>query len=87
MDAPVTGLCDARFGAVRDEFDRNFAERGELGAAVCVMIDGTPVVDLAGGWADAAGADAVAAATRSSTTTRSARPSWRSWHCSWSTPG
>ena len=52
MDAPVTGHCDTRFGAVREEFARNFAERGEVGAAVCVVIGGTTVVDLAGGWAD-----------------------------------
>jgi CubicO group peptidase (beta-lactamase class C family) len=50
----VSGHCDARFRAVREEFARNFAERGELGAAVCVVIDGATVVDLAGGWADGA---------------------------------
>ncbi len=53
-EAPVSGHCDARFAAVRDQFVCNFAERGELGAAVSVMIDGETVVDLAGGWADAA---------------------------------
>ncbi len=47
----MSGHCDARFGAVRDEFARNFAERGEVGAAVCVVLDGATVVDLAGGWA------------------------------------
>ena len=51
---PISGRCDPRFGAVRDEFARNFAGRGELGAAVCVLIEGAAVVDLAGGWADAA---------------------------------
>ena len=54
MDVPVSGHCDARFRAVREEFVRNFAERGEVGAAVCVVVDGTTVVDLAGGWADRA---------------------------------
>ncbi|HEX3333379.1 MAG TPA: serine hydrolase domain-containing protein [Acidimicrobiales bacterium] len=54
MDALVTGTCDSRFGQVRDEFARNFTERDELGAAVCVVVDGVTVVDLAGGWADAA---------------------------------
>ena len=54
MDAPISGTCDPRFGEVRDEFVRNFAERGEVGAAVCVLVDGVPVVDLAGGWSDAA---------------------------------
>ena len=48
---PVSGSCDARFTEVREEFVRNFAERGEVGAAVCVLVDGEPVVDLAGGWA------------------------------------
>src|SRR6202042_3126831 len=31
---------------------RNFAERGEVGAAVCIVVDGVTVVDLVGGWAD-----------------------------------
>ena len=39
---------------MRDEFARNFAERGELGASVCVVLDGDTVVDLAGGWSDGA---------------------------------
>ena len=51
MDVAVSGHCDARFGAVRDEFTRNFAERGEVGAAVCVVLGGATVVDLVGGWA------------------------------------
>jgi CubicO group peptidase (beta-lactamase class C family) len=54
VEAPVTGTYDPRFSGVRDEFVRNFAERDEVGAAVCVMIDGVKVVDLAGGWADQA---------------------------------
>jgi CubicO group peptidase (beta-lactamase class C family) len=37
---------------VREEFERNFAERGEVGASVCVTLDGEPVVDLWGGTAD-----------------------------------
>jgi CubicO group peptidase (beta-lactamase class C family) len=37
---------------VRDEFVRNFTERGEVGASVCVMIGGLPVVDLWGGLAN-----------------------------------
>ena len=54
MDVPVSGQCDTRFGAVREEFTRNFTERGEVGAAVCVVVDGVTVVDLAGGWSDRA---------------------------------
>ena len=52
MDVPVSGHCDARFRGVREEFVRNFAERGEVGAAVCIVVDGVTVVDLVGGWAD-----------------------------------
>ena len=36
-----------------DAFAQNFDERGEVGAAVCVYVDGQPVVDLWGGLADA----------------------------------
>jgi CubicO group peptidase (beta-lactamase class C family) len=53
MDTPVVGTCDPRFAAVREQFVRNFAERDELGAAVCVVVEGVTVVDLAGGWTDA----------------------------------
>ncbi|GAB2881562.1 serine hydrolase domain-containing protein [Streptomyces deserti] len=52
--AEVHGQCDPRFAAVRTAFEENFRERGELGAAVTVMVDGVPVVDLWGGWADGA---------------------------------
>lgn len=50
----VDGHCDERFAAVRSAFEENFRERGELGAAVTVSVDGEVVVDLWGGWADAA---------------------------------
>jgi CubicO group peptidase (beta-lactamase class C family) len=50
---PVHGYCDARFAEVGDEFRRNFAERGELGASVAVRLGGETVVDLWGGFADA----------------------------------
>lgn len=48
----IHGTCDPRFHVVRDEFARNFAERGEIGASVCVIHDGQAVVDLWGGVAD-----------------------------------
>jgi CubicO group peptidase (beta-lactamase class C family) len=48
----VQGMCDARFRAVGDEFERNFAQRGEVGASVCVTIEGRVVVDLWGGFAE-----------------------------------
>ncbi|MFD7280657.1 serine hydrolase domain-containing protein [Streptomyces sp. NPDC059862] len=50
----IHGHCDTRFAAVRTAFEENFRERGELGAAVAVSVDGVTVVDLWGGWADAA---------------------------------
>ncbi|QNP68774.1 beta-lactamase family protein [Streptomyces roseirectus] len=48
------GHCEERFAGVRAAFEENFRERGELGAAVAVFVDGRPVADLWGGWADAA---------------------------------
>ncbi len=54
MDVPISGTCDRRFAAVREAFRANFAERGEVGAAVTVLVAGTPVIELVGGWADQA---------------------------------
>ncbi|WP_073768734.1 serine hydrolase domain-containing protein [Streptomyces sp. CB02923] len=51
----VQGICAPEFENVRAEFERNFAERGEVGASVAVKRDGEFVVDLWGGDADAAG--------------------------------
>ncbi|MBT2420219.1 beta-lactamase family protein [Streptomyces sp. ISL-22] len=53
-EAQVHGHCEPRFAAVRAAFEANFLERGELGAAVAVTVGGRTVVDLWGGWADAA---------------------------------
>ena len=47
----LSGSYDEKFGAVTEEFERNFRERDEFGASVCVMLDGAPVVDLWGGTA------------------------------------
>lgn len=52
MELATTGTCDPLFTQVKEEFERNFCERDEVGAAVCVLVDGLTVVDLAGGWAD-----------------------------------
>ena len=52
--APIEGVCDPRFAAVREAFAGNFAEHGEIGAAVSVFVGGRKVVDLWGGWADRA---------------------------------
>ncbi|HEU4439042.1 MAG TPA: serine hydrolase domain-containing protein [Methylomirabilota bacterium] len=50
----IDGHCEPRFTAVREEFFRNFTERGDVGASVCVYVDGVRVVDCWGGHADAA---------------------------------
>jgi CubicO group peptidase (beta-lactamase class C family) len=50
----VHGECDPRFSRVRDTFVQNFDERGELGAATSVVVDGKCVVDLWAGYADQA---------------------------------
>ena len=48
----VHGDVDEGYGAVADAFRRNFAERGEIGAACVVHRDGRKVVDLWGGYRD-----------------------------------
>jgi len=48
----IDGTCSPKFERVRVEFERNFAERGEVGASVCLTLDGETVVDLWGGVAD-----------------------------------
>ena len=50
--AEVHGYCDPAFKTVREAFAGNFAERGETGAAVCVLAGGRTAVDLWGGFAD-----------------------------------
>jgi len=59
----VQGTCTSRFAQVREEFERNFAERGEVGASVCVTIDGETVVDMWGGTAEPASGRAWSADT------------------------
>jgi CubicO group peptidase (beta-lactamase class C family) len=46
-------ICAEGFEPVRDAFEANFVDPGEIGAAVCVVVDGRVVVDLWGGLADA----------------------------------
>jgi CubicO group peptidase (beta-lactamase class C family) len=50
--AHVDGFVAPGFECVRDAFERNFAERNELGAAFAAERDGEPIVDLWGGIAD-----------------------------------
>jgi len=50
----IQGVCDPRFETVKEAFAQNFADYGEVGAAVAVMVGGRLVVDLWAGHADAA---------------------------------
>src|SRR5436309_4854914 len=50
----IQGVCDPRFQGVKEAFAQNFADHGEAGAAVAVVVGGRTVVDLWGGHADAA---------------------------------
>jgi len=52
MSIPIGGTTDSRFKPVRTIFEKNFAEEGEIGAAVTVYLHGEKVVDLWGGSAD-----------------------------------
>jgi CubicO group peptidase (beta-lactamase class C family) len=52
--AQVDGDVDPRFAELRDLFEQSFARGLEVGAAVAVTLDGEPVVDLWGGFADQA---------------------------------
>ncbi|MEW2389173.1 serine hydrolase domain-containing protein [Streptomyces venezuelae] len=55
MTVRVHGTCAPGFEGVRAEFERSFAERDELGAAVAATVGGELVVDLWGGDADRTG--------------------------------
>ncbi len=50
--AELRGTCARGFERVRDAFEGCFRQHAEVGAAVCVYLDGEPVVDLFGGYAD-----------------------------------
>ncbi len=50
----VQGHCEPRFASVRDAFAQSFARGLDVGASLAAFLDGAPVVDLWGGFADAA---------------------------------
>lgn len=52
-DVVIHGHAEDGFGTVADAFRTNFAERGEVGAGCSLYLDGSCVVDLWGGIADA----------------------------------
>ncbi|HTW10585.1 MAG TPA: serine hydrolase domain-containing protein, partial [Acidimicrobiales bacterium] len=61
--APIDGYVAPGFEPVLAQFERNFTEHGEGGAAFAVVLGGEEIVDLWGGWADRAGARAWSADT------------------------
>lgn len=48
--ADAKGYSDPRFQSVRELFDQHLSSGNELGASLCVNLDGTTVVDLWGGY-------------------------------------
>src|SRR3954467_13806580 len=50
----IQGICEDRFGEVRETLAKLLEGDDDVGAAVAVYVDGEPVVDLWGGYADAA---------------------------------
>jgi CubicO group peptidase (beta-lactamase class C family) len=48
--ARVQGRCAVGFEPVLEAFLANFAQRDEVGASVCLSVDGEAMVDLWGGW-------------------------------------
>jgi len=50
--AKVQGTVAEGFELVREVFQRNFDECGDIGASFCLRIKGEIVVDLWGGWKD-----------------------------------
>jgi CubicO group peptidase (beta-lactamase class C family) len=54
VNARVEGDCAPRFERVRDAFAASFAAGNEVGASFAATVGGEPVVDLWGGFADAA---------------------------------
>ena len=50
----VHGHCDERFLPVREAFERNFEENGDVGACFAATLEGEYVVDLWAGHQDEA---------------------------------
>jgi len=50
--APISGTAEPGFEAVRAAFEGLFEDEVEQGAALSILIDGRPVCEMIGGWAD-----------------------------------
>src|SRR5271157_1868615 len=93
--AELHGVCDDRFGAVRDALARNLDSGEELGASLVLDLDGDIVIDMWGGFRDQArtipwSQDTItnvwSSTPRSRSTGRSSRPtasrtSWSAISC------
>jgi CubicO group peptidase (beta-lactamase class C family) len=51
---PIHGTCDERFAGVRAVLARHLSTGADVGSSAAVFIDGEPVVDIWGGYADEA---------------------------------
>ena len=51
----IRGSVEAGYEPVREAFERNFVENGDIGAGFCLYVDGAKVVDLTGGVRDTDG--------------------------------
>jgi CubicO group peptidase (beta-lactamase class C family) len=52
--ADVHGTCDSRFEGVRETLAKSLEAGTDVGASVAVLVEGEPVVDIWGGFADEA---------------------------------
>jgi CubicO group peptidase (beta-lactamase class C family) len=53
-DVQIQGICDPRFVRVLEAVERNLETGEDIGSSAAVYIDGEPVVDIWGGYIDAA---------------------------------
>lgn len=58
MSAEAKGKCDEKFAPVREAFANNLEQGGDVGATFALTIEGETVIDLWGGWKDAAKTEA-----------------------------
>jgi CubicO group peptidase (beta-lactamase class C family) len=54
MSTEIQGRCHPMFTRVRDAFAKEFADGNEVGASLCLTLEGETVVDLWAGFMDAA---------------------------------
>jgi hypothetical protein len=50
----ISGYCEEKFGKVKKAFEKNLNSGKECGASFSVTVEGKTVIDLWGGFADAA---------------------------------